>query len=56
MTDREMKKTAAYLATMNLVKQMLEKGVISESGYGEIDKIIAGKYGLSLSVIFRVRP
>ena len=42
-----------YRATMAVVKKMLDDGLISEEEYGEIDKIMAEKYGLSLSVIFR---
>jgi hypothetical protein len=56
MTNKEMKKAAAYQATMLMVRQMLKSGIITRSEYDEIDRIMAEKYGLSLSVIFRIIP
>lgn len=46
-------KITLYRATMSAVKKMLDKGLISEEEYAVIDTIMAEKYGLSLSVIFR---
>lgn len=42
-----------YKATMAIVKKMLSEGLISDQEYAEIDTIIAEKYGLSLSVLYR---
>ena len=42
-----------YKTTMSKVKQMLKRGLISSEEYAEIDTIIAKKYGLSSSVIYR---
>ena len=46
-------KIALYLATMSAVQKMLNERLISEKEYAVIDTIMAEKYGLSLSVIFR---
>ena len=46
-------KITLYRATMSAVKKMLDEGLISEEEYAVIDTIMAEKYGLSLSVIFR---
>ena len=42
-----------YKTTMSKVKQMLKRGLISSEEYAEIDTIIAKKYGLNSSVIYR---
>ena len=42
-----------YQATMAVIRQMLSQGLITKKEYDEIDTIMAEKYGLSLSVIFR---
>lgn len=44
---------AAYRLAMSMAKAMLEKGIISEKEYGVIDRLMAEKYGISLSSIFR---
>lgn len=46
-------KIICYRATMSIVKKMLDDGLINEKEYAEIDTIMAAKYGLSLSVIYR---
>lgn len=38
---------------MAAVRSMLRQGLISEEEYGEIDRIIAKKYGFDLSTIYR---
>ena len=42
-----------YKTTMAMAKTMLKNGLISAEEYTEIDTIIAKKYGLDLSVIYR---
>ena len=42
-----------YKTTMAMAKTMLKNGLISTEEYNEIDTIIAKKYGLDLSVIYR---
>ena len=44
------------MTTMLGVKLMLKQGLISTEEYNEIDTMIAQKYGLSLSVIYRPKP
>ncbi len=41
----------AYRTAMSLAEGMLHEGIITEKDYGKIDRIIANKYGLSLSSI-----
>ena len=42
-----------YRTTMAMVKKMLDAGLISAEEYAEIDTIIAKKYGLNSSTIYR---
>ena len=42
-----------YRATMAAVKIMLDSGLISDEEYAVTDTIIAEKYGLNSSVIYR---
>jgi len=42
-----------YRTTMAMVKKMLDEGLITLEEYAEIDTIIAKKYGLNSSTIYR---
>ena len=42
-----------YKATMSKAKLMLKQGLITADEYAEIETIIANKYGLNASVIYR---
>ena len=42
-----------YQFTMSMVRELLSKGIITESEYRKIDTIIAEKYGLNSCTIFR---
>ena len=53
MDDKQFNSILLYKTTMALAKNMLKNGLISAEEYAEIDTIIAKKYGLSLSVIYR---
>ena len=53
MDNKQFDAILLYKTTMALAKNMLKKGLISAEEYAEIDTIIAKKYGLSLSVIYR---
>ena len=44
---------AAYRRVMAMVRSMVLQGVVSEKEYGKIDTIMAKKFGLSSSTIFR---
>ena len=44
---------ARYRAAMALASEMFKKGIISEEEYAKIDTIMAKKYDVSLSTIFR---
>ena len=53
MDNKTFRALALYKTTMALVKNMLKKELISTEEYAEIDTIIAKKYGLNSSVIYR---
>lgn len=53
MSEKFFRNLTAYKAAMNLAKDMLRQGIISESEYAEIDTIMTKKYGLPLDSIFR---
>lgn len=42
-----------YQSTMAMARRMLSDGIITEKDYHKIDRIIAGKYGISLCSIYR---
>ena len=44
---------AAYRLAMSMAKAMLERHIISEKDYDIIDRLMAERYGISLSSIFR---
>lgn len=44
---------AAYQIAMSVVRELLSKGIITESEYRKIDTILAKKYGLNSCTIFR---
>lgn len=46
-------RVAAYRLAMSIAKTMLQRGIISDKEYGVIDRLMAEKYGISLSSIFR---
>ena len=46
-------RVAAYRLAMSIAKTMLQRGIISDKEYGVIDCLMAEKYGISLSSIFR---
>lgn len=48
------KRIAAYRLAMNMADTMLKRGIISDKDYGKIRRIMAEKYGISLSSIFLV--
>ena len=50
MTDYD-RRMADYRTAMSLAADMLERGIITEKDYAQIDRIIAKKYGLSLDSI-----
>ena len=53
MDDALFRKLLLYRATMATVKIMLDSGLISDEEYAVADTIIAEKYGLNSSVIYR---
>lgn len=53
MTEQLTRKVAAYRTAMSIIKEMLQKGLISADDYAKIDTKMAEKYGLKSSTIFR---
>lgn len=43
----------AYQATMSIVRQMLDRGIITKEEYHKIDTIIAKRHSISLCSIYR---
>ena len=43
----------AYQTTMSIVRQMLDRGIITEEEYHKIDTIIAERHSISLCSIYR---
>ena len=52
MTNEQMEKENLYQATMSIAKNLLDKGVISDEEYAQIDTNFRNKYGISLSTLF----
>ena len=53
MDNKQFDAILLYKTTMAMAKTMLKNGLISAEEYTEIDTIIAKKYELDLSVIYR---
>lgn len=53
MDDALFRRLLLYRATMATVKIMLDSGLISDEEYAVTNTIIAEKYGLNSSVIYR---
>ena len=52
MTKEQMDNENMYQATMMIAKNLLNKGVISEEEYAQIDTNFREKYSISLSTLF----
>ncbi|MCD7726407.1 MAG: hypothetical protein LUI12_12795 [Clostridiales bacterium] len=52
MSEEQLKNEKMYLATMNMAKDLLVKGIITEEEYHEIDTIFTNKYAPSLGRLF----
>lgn len=52
MSEEQMEKEKMYLTTMSIAKNLLNKGVISEEEYAQIDTNFQQKYAISLSTLF----
>ena len=54
--EKEMYKSYTdYSLTMNMVKEMLARGIISEEDYAKIETKICEKYRINLSSFFRYK-
>lgn len=51
--DEHRQHLIAYQTTMSIVRELLERGVITEDEYHKIDTIIAKRHSISLCSIFR---
>lgn len=52
MMDDYNERISAYRLAMNMASTMLKRGIISDKDYEKIHRIMAEKYGISLSSIF----
>lgn len=53
MTDSLREKVLAFRTAMSVVKSMLSAGIIDHDDYAAIETVLAEKYGLTSSTIFR---
>ena len=53
MTDALREKVLAFRTAMSVVKSMLSAGIIDHDDYAAIETVLAEKYGLTSSTIFR---
>ena len=53
MTDELRNKILAFRTAVTLVRSMLIEGIIDSGEFAEIETLLAEKYGLSSSTIFR---
>ena len=56
MDNEKLDSVLLYKTAMAGVKMMLKQGIITPEEYAEIDTMILEDFGLSLSVIFRLKP
>ena len=54
MTKEQYEQEKKYLVTMNMAKKLLEKGVISDEEYRQIDTKFQQKYGVTFSTLFTI--
>lgn len=54
MSNNKYTNILAYRQTLGIFEKMKKEGTITEKDLAEIEGIIAKKYGLSLSVIYRL--
>lgn len=52
MTDAQNQNEKIYLGTMAIARKLLEKDIISENEYAQIDTNFQQKYAISLSTLF----
>lgn len=52
MSEEQMKNEKLYQATMSMVRQMLENGIINELEYRQIDTIFLEKYRPVFGTLF----
>ena len=52
VTKEQYEQEKKYLVTMNMAKKLLEKGVISDEEYRQIDTKFQQKYGVTFSTLF----
>lgn len=52
MTEEQMGQENKYRATMLIAQNLLNRGIISEKEYSQIDTMFQQKYAVSLSTLF----
>lgn len=52
MSKEELNSEKLYLATMSMVKKMLDDGIVSKEEYIIIDTKMKGKYGPTFATLF----
>ena len=56
MSEKEFRAELHYRMSLSVAKTMLEKGIISEDEYSEIDTIVLEKYRPTLGTLLAGKP
>lgn len=56
MSEKEFRAELCYRMSLSVAKTMLEKGIISEDEYSEIDTILLEKYRPTLGTLLAGKP
>ena len=56
MSEKEFRAELRYRMSLSVAKTMLEKGIISEDEYSEIDTILLEKYRPTLGTLLAGKP
>lgn len=56
MSEKEFRAELRYRLSLSVAKTMLEKGIISEDEYSEIDTILLEKYRPTLGTLLAGKP
>ena len=56
MSEKEFRAELRYRMSLSMAKTMLEKGIISEDEYSEIDTILLEKYRPTLGTLLAGKP
>ena len=56
MDEQQARQLIQYRMAMSMARELVNRGIISEEEYDQIDRIIANKYGLTSGSLFCRNP